>query len=323
MTELAPAVDRLIARYRAPDTPISGGAAGAGGVAGSGGAAGPGDAAILARPIDVLAYAAYRMPATYAAVRAVLNQVAPLLPGPRRLVDLGGGTGAAIWAASDVLSTLTEVTVLDRVPAALQLGRRLAAARPALARVQWQEWMYRPDGPLPVTDLITVSYLLGELAEPARTALVMEAARRAAAVVVVEPGTPAGYGRVLAARDALLAAGLHVVAPCPHQARCPLPAGDWCHFAVRVNRSALHRQAKGATLGYEDEKFAYVVAVQRSVPTRAPARVLRRPAYGRGLVRLRLCTPDGVATDTIVSKRQGERYRAARDVAWGDAWPVH
>lgn len=305
VTELAPAVDRLIARYRAPDEP------------------GSDDAAILARPVDVLAYAAYRMPATYAAVRAVLDRVASRLPpGPRHLLDLGGGTGAAIWAASDALAPLTEVTVLDRVPEALHLGRRLAAARPALAHVQWQEWMYRPGDPLPAADLITVSYLLGELAEPVRSDLITQAARSAPAIVVVEPGTPAGYGRVLAARQALLAAGLHIVAPCPHDLPCPLVTPDWCHFSVRVNRSALHRRAKGATLGYEDEKYAYVVATRGSAPIDAPARVLRRPTYGKGLVRLGLCTPDGVAADTVVSKRQGERYRAARDVSWGDPWPL-
>jgi ribosomal protein RSM22 (predicted rRNA methylase) len=60
--------------------------------------------------------------------------------------------------------------------------------------------------------------------------------------------------------------------------------------------------------------------------------VLRHPVYGKGQVRLRLCAPEGDAGDVrgraapwvgevIVSKRHGERYRAARDLAWGDAWP--
>ena len=135
---------------------------------------------------------------------------------------------------------------------------------------------------------------------------------------------------MLAARDTLLASGWRVVAPCPHGAACPLVGADWCHFAVRVNRSAVHRRAKGATLGHEDEKFSYV-AVTRSaaepgpamlggVGGQPPSRVLRHPTRRTGLVRVRLCTPEGTAVDEIISKRQGDRYRAARDLSWGDTF---
>lgn len=117
--------------------------------------------------------------------------------------------------------------------------------------------------PLPRTDLVTVSYVLGELTAAARESLVTAAAEAAGgAVVVVEPGTPEGYARVIDARDRLIAAGLHVLAPCPHDGRCPVTGDDWCHFAARVQRTALHRQVKGAVLPYEDEKFSYVAAAR-------------------------------------------------------------
>jgi ribosomal protein RSM22 (predicted rRNA methylase) len=50
-------------------------------------------------------------------------------------------------------------------------------------------------------------------------------------------------------------------------------------------------------------------------------RILRHPQQRKGLVSLRLCRADGELADTVVSKRQGELYKAARDVEWGDAWP--
>ncbi|WP_228984764.1 small ribosomal subunit Rsm22 family protein, partial [Streptomyces sp. DH12] len=122
-------------------------------------------------------------------------------------------------------------------------------------------------------DLVTVSYVLNELTAPDRAALVDAAADAAQAVVIVEPGTPDGYARVIEARDRLIAAGFHVAAPCPHSAACPIvPGTDWCHFSARVSRSSLHRQIKGGTLAYEDEKFSYVAATRRPV-TPAPARV--------------------------------------------------
>jgi ribosomal protein RSM22 (predicted rRNA methylase) len=257
-------------------------------------------------------------------------------------VDVGGGTGAAVWAATDVFASLTSALVLDRVLASLDLGQRLAATRAALRTARWESsTLGGAPVALPAADLVTISYLLGELPEAARSPLVTAAARTAQTVVVVEPGSRLGYTRILAARQDLLDAGMRLVAPCPHDRPCPLaPVADWCHFSVRVNRSVLHRRAKGATLGYEDEKFAYVAAVRESVDVAAvresvevaavrdlaepaqPAgsRVLRRPILRPGVVQLHLCTPEGTADDELVSRRQGARYRAARDVSWGDVW---
>jgi len=302
VADLSAAVAGLITRYRANHP------------------AGP--EVILERPVDVLAYAAYRMPATYAAVRAALVQVARAAPAldPRSLVDLGGGTGAASWAATDAFTGLRDVVVHDQVPHALELGRRLAASRPALHGARWERWL--APAPVPGADLVTISYVLGELAEESQQALLAGVAAGAGAVLVVEPGTPAGFARVRSARQALRDAGLRIVAPCPHEAACPVAAPDWCHFAVRVNRSSLHRRVKGATLGYEDEKFSYVCAVRSPEPAQAVSRVLRHPVKRKGLVQLRLCTPQGQAVDELVAKRAAQRYRAARDIAWGDAWPV-
>jgi ribosomal protein RSM22 (predicted rRNA methylase) len=136
-------------------------------------------------------------------------------------------------------------------------------------------------------------------------------------IVFVEPGTPAGYRRVLGARDAVLAAGGHTVAPCPHDLPCPLPADDWCHFAARLPRSRLHRRAKGAELGWEDEKFSYAVLTREPPPT-AAARIIRQPQPRSGHINLITCEPDGIHRRTI-SRRQGPLYKAARDARWGDA----
>src|SRR5690606_27604170 len=99
-----------------------------------------------------------------------------------------------------------------------------------------------------------------------------------------EPGTPAGYQRILAARDRLRQRGAALAAPCPHDAACPMAGRDWCHFAVRLDRSRLHRHLKGAALGWEDEKFSYVVAVPPGAPDprRASARIVRRPRKETG-----------------------------------------
>ncbi|KMS81848.1 rRNA methyltransferase [Streptomyces leeuwenhoekii] len=300
--QAAQAVERLIANYRG---------------------ATPTDAPILRDRADVIAYAAYRMPATFEAVRSALAALAQAAPAwaPGSHVDVGGGTGAATWAAGAVWDGVRPVTVLDWAEPALALGREIAAAHPALADVTWRRSRIGAALTLESTDLVTVSYVLNELTAPDRAALVDAAASAAQAVVIVEPGTPDGYARVIEARDRLVSAGFHVAAPCPHSDTCPIaPGTDWCHFSARVSRSSLHRQVKGGSLAYEDEKFSYVAAARFPVAP-APSRVVRRPQIRKGQVLLDLCESEPALRRATVTKRHGDLYKAARDAEWGDAWP--
>ncbi|MBE8475776.1 small ribosomal subunit Rsm22 family protein [Streptomyces justiciae] len=302
--QAAQAVERLIANYRG---------------------ATPTDAPILRDRADVAAYAAYRMPATFEAVRSALEEFAAAAPdwAPDSHVDVGGGTGAATWAVTATWDGTRPVTVLDWAEPALALGREIAGANPALSAAKWHRSRIGAALTIESTDLVTVSYVLNELTPADRTALVDAAASAAQAVVIVEAGTPAGYARVIEARDRLVAAGFHVAAPCPHSARCPIvPGEDWCHFSARVSRSSLHRKVKGGSLAYEDEKFSYVAATRFPV-TPAAARIVRRPQIRKGQVLLDLCEPDERLTRTTVTKRHGDLYKAARDADWGDAWPPY
>ncbi|KZB87163.1 small ribosomal subunit Rsm22 family protein [Amycolatopsis regifaucium] len=302
-TRLTQSVERLSSRYRENS---------------------PATAPILSSEVDIAAYAGYRMPATYAAIHAVLAEAAFRAPGfaPRTQIDVGGGTGAAIWAAADVWPSLEDSTVVEQVPGAIALGRRLAgnAAVKAVRGSTWQRGLIDPDAPAPDADLVTLSYVLGELPGPRRADVVGWLAAKAGMLVLIEPGTPAGYERIVEARDRLVELGLFLVAPCPHEGACPIPRGkDWCHFSARLPRTGLHRQLKAGTLGFEDEKFSYVVA-SRTAPERAAGRILRHPVKRKGMVSLSLCAEAGL-TETIVTKRHGADYRAARDAEWGGAWP--
>ncbi|GAA3081292.1 small ribosomal subunit Rsm22 family protein [Streptomyces rectiviolaceus] len=303
--QAAQAVDRLIANYRGLT---------------------PTDAPILRDRADVAAYAAYRMPATFEAVRSALGALADAAPAgwvPGSHVDVGGGTGAATWAVSATWDGERPVTVLDWAEPALALGRELAAANPWLKAAQWQRSRIGSALSIESTDLVTVSYVLKELTEDDRRSVVDAAADAAQAVVIVEPGTPDGYARVIEARDRLIAAGFRIAAPCPHSAACPIvPGEDWCHFSARVSRSSLHRQVKGGSLAYEDEKFSYVAAVRFDTEP-AANRVVRKPQIRKGLVLLDLCAADETLHRETVTKRHGPLYRAARDAEWGDAWPPH
>ncbi|MFF4045779.1 small ribosomal subunit Rsm22 family protein [Streptomyces chartreusis] len=300
--QAAQAVERLIANYRG---------------------ATPTDAPILRDRADVAAYAAYRMPATFEAVHSALEAFARTVPDwtPATHTDVGGGTGAATWAVSTTWPGERGVTVLDWAEPALAIGREIAAADPTLDKARWLRTRIDSTLTLDPTDLVTVSYVLNELTARDRATLLDTVASAARTVVIVEPGTPDGYTRVIEARDRLIAAGFRIAAPCPHSAACPIvPGTDWCHFSARVSRSSLHRRIKGGSLAYEDEKFSYVAAT-RLPATPAPARVVRKPQIRKGQVLLDLCETDPSLRRTTITKRHGDLYKAARDTEWGDPWP--
>jgi ribosomal protein RSM22 (predicted rRNA methylase) len=135
--------------------------------------------------------------------------------------------------------------------------------------------------------------------------------------VIVEPGTPAGYARIIDVRAQLIAAGAHVAAPCPHDRKCPLTAPDWCHFTQRLPRSRAHKQIKAAERPFEDEKFIYL-ALTREPATVHRARVLRQPELTKVEVTAKLCTAEGLSI-TKVPRRAKAEYARARHWRWGDA----
>jgi ribosomal protein RSM22 (predicted rRNA methylase) len=273
------------------------------------------------------AYAVSRMPATFASTARALGAVAERSPmyEPSTLLDVGAGTGAAAWAARASWASLRGITSLDRAASVVELGRRLGAASgdEVLASASWRA------GPLPrqlpAADVVTAAYLVGELDETEVAPLVdrLWAATRGV-LVLVEPGSRAGYRRVLNARDRLLGAGARVIAPCPGPEPCPIAGSrsNWCHFLARLERSPSHRRAKGATLSYEDEPFSYVALARPGVlADPRPRVVLGRPRRNPGRVELRICA-DGRIETRIVSRRAGDAWRAAKDLDWGDALPT-
>ena len=96
----------------------------------------------------------------------------------------------------------------------------------------------------------------------------------------------------------MAAAGVHVVAPCAHEGRCPMDAtAQWCHFVQRVQRPPAQRAVKGGAPARtyqarlrsvwgltgkpasvadglapaQDERFSFVVLRRGARPTRDAA----------------------------------------------------
>ena len=280
--------------------------------------------------LDCLAYAVVRMPATYRAIQSALRAAQRHVGAFATHLDLGGGTGSAAWAAASLWPDIA-TEIVERQPAAIRLGRRLTVATgnqttayadqartgvdPAWTSADLRRWT-----PSRQVDLITIAYVLNELTDDARHEVIATAAASATTLVIVEPGTPRGHRRILDARNQLIESGMAIAAPCPHQSACPLVHNDWCHFAVRLPRTELHRLLKDGIRNYEDEKFSYLIATREPAQP-AGSRIITRPTHAKGRVVLDLCTTAATRERTVVPK-SSPNHRTARSATWGDAWDV-
>ncbi|HET9282649.1 MAG TPA: small ribosomal subunit Rsm22 family protein [Candidatus Angelobacter sp.] len=270
------------------------------------------------------AYLAVRLPAIYAVNQRVFSEVGLLSQSEiTSILDLGAGPGTALFAAGEIFPEFQRATLLEADDDWITLGKKLAAHSPlaAVRQAQWLKHDLRSGFSCEAHDLVVISYALGELNTAAAEAVVRKAwscARQF--LVVIEPGTPRHFAGINAARSLLIASGAEILAPCPHKHLCPMAArGDWCHFAQRVERTSQHRHLKGGALGYEDEKFSYLVASRMRPEAQLP-RILRHPGKHSGHIQLELCMPDGQMEHQTITRSNKRAYRFARKAAWGEVW---
>lgn len=238
-------------------------------------------------------------------------------PAATMLVDFGCGSGVAgrrvlnAWGPTHFAG----LAVLDHSSEAVAFAANRARTDFPGLKVQTT-----PEPTEPYT--LVVSHVLNELTAEGRTEL-LKLARRAAAVLWVEPGTHAD-GRALAAvRDELLPLH-HIVAPCTHRENCPLFAAanarDWCHFfagppAGVQNSPDWVRFSHRAGIDLRSQSYSCLVLETQSSPCSAPrldgmARMLGRPEVFKPYARFLACDAAGLhwlelakRTDSALVKR--------------------
>lgn len=273
---------------------------------------GRGSARVVTTDTDTLAYLVARLPATYAVAAAVLEKVREAAPdfAPASVLDAGAGPGTATWAARETWPALAHATLTDSNPRFLDLAKKLVPDAHFLARNLTAD-------ALPAADLVVASFVIAEIAEPSSVVAGLYAATTDV-LVLIEPGTPQGFERIRDARAQLIGQGARILAPCTHANACPIAAPDWCHFTQRLPRSRDHMQAKGASVPYEDERYAYIaVSRTRGSVHEGRARILASPRESKPGTALKLCTPAGLE-NRFVAKRDKQAFAAVRKADWGD-----
>jgi ribosomal protein RSM22 (predicted rRNA methylase) len=268
------------------------------------------------------------MPATFAAVMQALTHLKHVIPAfsPASVLDVGSGPGTAAFGAMLSFPTIQAGLGLERSDEFCRLAQTLfLTVRPQASFQTKKMELEREPSSLDSFDLLTGAYVMGELSQGAQDRWLSFAKEHAKVVLLVEPGTPAGWSCLMRCRDTLLSRGAELLAPCPHAKQCPFVGTDgWCHEAVRLPRTSLHRRLKEGQLGYEDEKFCYLAAtfdpdLRRTVP---PGRIVHAPRHRHGHTHLVLCTRNGVLEPTIISRKYRELYRLVREAGWGDSVPL-
>jgi len=260
---------------------------------------------------DRYAYIAARLPTTYRVVQEVFNHLPPTFQ-PKSLIDLGSGPGTATLASFARWPNLECAILVENDAQLIHWSQFLLGQQPATFRYE-NLTTYQPDP----ADLLVLSYVLTELPPLERQDLLarMWCACQNALVLIV-PGTPQAFPILLECRDYLIKQGAWIIAPCPHHERCPLAeAQDWCHFATSVMRPDFQKRAKRGKLGWEVEKYAYLIVSR--VPAEHPqGRIVRRPIKGSGHIIFDVCTQGKLVRQTF-SKSQSN-YTQYKKKEWGE-----
>ena len=264
----------------------------------------------LAKREHRFAYLVTRLPATLAAITRVLREIP--LTSIESFLDLGAGPGTGYLAAKDVFPQIGRATLLETDSVFIEIGKKLITDR-----VEWIKQDLKEVLNFAPYDLVLLSYSIGEIPEKYWEPILKGAwSATQKAMVIIEPGTPAGFARIREIRSLLLSWGAHMIAPCPHAAACPMKEPDWCHFSQRLERNSLHKMAKEGSLGFEDEKFSYLV-VSKEVVEVSGERILRPPQRRKGHTIFSLCTQEGLK-NKVVSQKDKEFYKFSKKLDWGD-----
>lgn len=245
-------------------------------------------------------YEAEIAPRTAAALEQVFSAVT--LPEPRRMLDLGAGTGSAGQAVRRRWPSVQLVSV-DKVGGPGVLRADIARS-------------IRPPGVEGRFDWIVAAHLINELALDldGKARLVRGWCRDLmtddGACILIEPALRDTSRGLIALRDQLIAAGHFVAAPCLLQGPCPALARD---------RDFCHASAGVIAQGRSRVDFSYLVVRRRGqvCDDKDLFRVVSDPMKDKGRLRLFACGPAGRLLITRLDRERSEANQALDQIGRG------
>lgn len=272
--------------------------------------------------LEVKAYAAARMPATFAAISRTLAEL-PEDFSPTSILDLGAGTGAASLAVLHYFPHMKLLTLVEQDAHALDAAKQLiqsvwsSGGRSEFCQEKLGHYSYEKP-----QDLVILSYVLNELPLLEQKKILQNVlATQSSYVLILMPGTPLCFQQLLHLRQLAIDLNYSIMAPCSHQQTCPMAStpSNWCHFAVRLARSRSHRLFKSADLNFEDEKFCYLL-LSKAPDTSKASRIVKKPIHRSGHSIFDICEPSELKR-VVIGRKHKTLYKTATKLSWGDVLP--
>ncbi len=278
---------------------------------------------------SAIAYMIYRLPATAMVIYDVLERIREEAEDfhPKSVLDLGSGPASSVYPLIYQYGTDIEITLLEEQAAMKSAGETFLSEaknnQTAIGKVKWVQCDFQSFKEKNRYDLVLASYMANELdsdeLNKLSDALDKQTNDDGIAVVIV-PGVPEFFKKLLFLRSSLLERGFRILAPCTFTGDCEMEGtDDWCHFYKRIQRSKALRYIKEGELPYEDEKYSYLVLSRIKTENENKSnRIIRHPQIKKGLVEVMLCNDTGIKQVKITKSKAPETFKELKSLGWGD-----
>ena len=257
-------------------------------------------------------------------VEKIITQDLEVFSNVESVVDFGGGPGTFLFAISK-FKTLNKYTNVERSDSFIGIMNVLVeeflSSSTTHTHVDSISCNYLKLGSqdIPTSDLCVFSYTLCERENS--PVCLSDLVEHSNMVLIIEPGTPSGFNNIIQARDKLIEKGFGTIAPCTvSNGFCPLrdSESDWCHFVERVDRSRIQRHLKNGVLGYEYEKYSYLLMSKNPIHSDGK-RIISRPNYTKHSISFDICSEKN--SHIVITKKENKsKFKIVKKSIRGDLY---
>lgn len=285
-------------------------------------------------------YLTFCMAPNFASLMYILNDLVKSDPTflPKSVFSFGSGVGTDVWAVkSNWPDGVEEYYCVDSSGSMNKIAELLIQdgeenKKPFIENVYFRQFL--PASHDRKYNLVISSFSLLELPSAEHRLQTVDSLWQKTSdfLLLVEPGTNAGYKAILEARDYVVdylntfddvSQHGYVVAPCPHDLECPRIAEGLktpCNFEIAY--APLSLISKGTINRY---RFSYVLLKKGQRPNVEVWPRIVRPVKARhNHTACEICCSDGQLKQTVFTKSHHgyNLYKCSRYFNWGDLVPA-